>query len=313
MSRRLPPLNHLHVFETVARVGGFGRAASELNVTQSAVSRQIAVLEDFLGVRLFNRERAGATLTEAGTAYAADIADPFARIAAATARLSDAGAGEALHVRAYATFSTKWLIPRLQGFKTRYPKVNIRVSSIVKAVDFSREAVDVAIQFGQGHWPGTESRLLFGDLLQPVASPEIARRLGSGGPKVLATQTLLHSYYRRRDWADWLLGAEIDGVDPSGGMIFESSMLTYQAAAEGLGIAIGQPLLLKEEIAGGRLVPLFGPPVQRELGYYAVWPTDRRLSRRVDTFVKWLGAEAAEDAAASRAAMTPPRAPPQRP
>ena len=305
----MPPLNPLHVFETVARVGGFGKAAAELGVTQSAVSRQIAVLEDFLGVRLFNRERAGATLTEAGTAYAADIAEPFARIAAATARLSDAKTSDALHVRAYATFSAKWLIPRLPAFKARYPRANIRVSSIVKAVDFSRETVDVAIQFGQGHWPGTQSRLLFGDLLQPVTSPDLARRLADSGPEALVRETLLHSYYRRRDWADWLKAADVEAVDPGGGMVFESSVLTYQAAAEGLGIAIGQPLLLKDEIAAGRLVPLFGPPILRDLGYYAVWPTDRRLPRRVETFINWLEAVAREDAeyALAKAGVRPPK------
>ncbi|WP_166652458.1 LysR substrate-binding domain-containing protein [Enterovirga rhinocerotis] len=288
----MPPLNPLHVFEVAARVGGFGKAAAELNVTQSAVSRQIAVLEDFLGMRLFHRERAGATLTEAGLAYAADISEPFARIAAATARLSDAKTSEAIHVRAYATFSAKWLIPRLTAFKTRYPRTNIRVSSIVKAVDFSRETVDVAIQLGRGGWPGTESALLFPDLLQPVASPDVARALVGEPPEALARQTLLHSYYRRRDWDDWLGAAGVESLDASRGMVFESSVLTYQAAAEGLGIAIGQPTLLDAEIRAGRLVPLYGPPVRRDLGYYAVWPSDRRLPRRVETFIRWLEQEA---------------------
>ena len=298
----MPPLNPLHVFEVAARVGGFGKAAVELNVTQSAVSRQIAVLEDFLGVRLFHRERAGATLTEAGHAYAEDIAEPFARIATATARLADQKAHETLHVRAYATFSAKWLIPRLPALKERYPRLNIRVSSIVKAVDFTRETVDVAIQLGRGEWPGTRSMLLFGDLLQPVASPETARRLAGTAPEALARETLLHSYYRRRDWEDWASARDLTTVDPRAGMVFESSVLTYQAAAEGLGVAIGQPLLLKDEIVAGRLVPLFGPPVPRDLGYYAVWPTDRRAPRRIETFTTWLQKEAAQDAAYASAA-----------
>lgn len=294
MSRRMPPLNPLHVFEVAARVGGFGKAAVELNVTQSAISRQIAVLEDFLGLRLFHRERAGATLTEAGIAFAADIAEPFARIAAATARLTDARINETIHVRAYATFSAKWLIPRLSAFKARYPRVNIRVSSIVKAVDFSRETVDVAVQLGRGDWPGTRSSLLFRDQLQPIANPDIARKLAGESSGALERQTLLHSYYRRRDWGDWLMASGIETLDPSRGMVFESSVLTYQAATEGLGIAIGQPILLKDEIRAGRLVPLYGPPVERDLGYYAVWPTDRRLPRRVETFIKWLEQEARE-------------------
>lgn len=295
MSRRMPPLNPLHVFEVAARMGGFGRAASELNVTQSAVSRQIAVLEGFLGVRLFHREPHGATLTEAGRAYAAEIGEPFARIAAATARLSDDKVAETLHVRAYATFATKWLIPRLPPFKAHYPRLNIRLSNIVKPVDFTRETVDIAVQLGTGQWPGTHSALLLPDIIQPVCSPALAASLDRHDPADLRSRQLLHSYYRRRDWPDWLAAVGVPDVDVARGMVFESSVLTYQAAAEGLGVAVGQILLLKDEIAAGRLVPLFDRPVRRDLGLYAVWPTDRPRSRKLDLFLAWLEDEARRD------------------
>ncbi|QRE74952.1 LysR family transcriptional regulator [Methylobacterium aquaticum] len=305
MSRRMPPLNPLHVFEVAARLGGFGRAAGELNVTQSAVSRQIAVLEGFLGVRLFHRERHGATLTEAGRLYAAEINEPFARIAAATARLSDEKVGETLHVRAYATFATRWLIPRLPSLKARYPRLDIRLSNIVRPVDFTRETVDVAIQLGTGQWPGTRSALLLPDVIQPVCSPALAAGLAGGDPALLRTRQLLHSYYRRRDWPDWLAAANVHDVDVGRGMVFESSVLTYQAAAEGLGVAMGQVLLLKDEIASGRLVPLFDRPVRRDLGLYAVWPLDRPSSRKLDLFLAWLEAEAGHAASAEIAGARP--------
>jgi LysR family glycine cleavage system transcriptional activator len=293
MSRRIPPLNPLHVFEVAARSGGFSRAASELNVTQSAVSRQIAVLESYLGVRLFHRERQGASLTEAGAAYAAEIQEPFTKIAAATAKLIDQKATETLHVRAYATFAAKWLIRRLPDFHARYPRINIRLSNTVKPIDFSRETVDVGIQLGLGNWPGTHSVQLLPDVIQPICSPALAATIWDDVAK-LRSSPLLHSYYRRRDWSDWLQARGIDDVDDGRGMVFESSVLTYQAAAEGLGVAMGQVSLLDEEIGSGRLVALFGPPVTRELGYHAVWPAGRPLTRRIELFLAWLQAAAGE-------------------
>lgn len=295
MTRRIPPLNPLHVFEVAARSGGFSRAASELNVTQSAVSRQIAVLEAYLGVRLFNRERQGSSLTEAGAQFAAEIEEPFAKIAAATGRLVERKSTETLHVRAYATFAARWLIPRLPDFNSRYPRLNIRLSSTVKPIDFTREAVDVAVQLGTGGWAGTHSKLLLPDVIQPVCSPDLAASLAGRHVSDLRKRPLLHSYYRRRDWQDWLNANDGGGVDPARGMVFESSVLTYQAASEGLGIAIGQTLLLKDEIASGRLVPLFTPMVRQDLAYHAVWPAGRPLSRRIEIFLAWLDAEARQD------------------
>jgi LysR family glycine cleavage system transcriptional activator len=295
MTRRIPPLNPLHVFEVAARSGGFSRAASELNVTQSAVSRQIAVLEAYLGVRLFNRERQGSSLTEAGALFAAEIEEPFAKIAAATGRLIDRKSTETLHVRAYATFAAKWLIPRLPDFSSRYPRFNIRLSSTVKPIDFSRETVDVAVQLGVGPWPGTHSKLLLPDVIQPVCSPDLAASLAGREISDLRKRPLLHSYYRRRDWRDWLKGNGDDSVDADRGMVFESSVLTYQAASEGLGVAMGQTLLLKDEIASGRLVPLFTPMVRQDLAYHAVWAAGRPLSRRIEIFLAWLEAEARQE------------------
>jgi LysR family glycine cleavage system transcriptional activator len=302
--RRLPPLNPLHVFEVTARCGGFSRAASELNVTQSAVSRQIAVLEAYLGVRLFNRDRNGSSLTEAGALFAAEIEQPFATIAAATGRLVDRKSSETLHVRAYATFAAKWLIPRLPDFKSRYPRFNIRLSSTVKPIDFSRETVDVAVQLGAGSWAGTHSKRLLPDVIQPVCSPDLAASLSGRDISELRKRPLLHSYYRRRDWQDWLRANGGEAVDASRGMVFESSVLTYQAASEGLGIAIGQVLLLKDEIASGRLVPIFTPIARQDLAYHTVWAAGRPVLRRIEIFLAWLEAEARRDGEVSLSAAS---------
>ncbi|MGP4689241.1 transcriptional regulator GcvA [Agrobacterium pusense] len=291
----MPPLNPLYVFEVAARHGGFGKAAQELNVTQSAVSRQISVLESYLGVRLFHRERTGSKLTEAGEEFAAEIAEPFAKLAAASHRLVERKPNSPLKLRAYATFASRWLIPRLSNFHKRYPKIQITVSNTVKPVDFSRETVEIAIQVGNGNWPGMNAIHLFDDVIQPVASPALLKRTPLNTPADLLKHARLHSYYRRRDWADWFAAAGVDLPDDRG-TVFESSNLTYQAAIEGLGVAIGQKALLGEELASGKLVALFDS-VKRPLAYYLVWPMDRPESRKLQSFRDWLLEETKNDPA----------------
>ncbi|WP_188608311.1 LysR substrate-binding domain-containing protein [Chelatococcus reniformis] len=293
MSRRMPPLNPLHVFEVAARLGGFTRAAEELNVTQSAVSRQVAVLESYFGQRLFQRDRSGASLTEAGRALAVEIAEPFARLAAAGGRFAEREKTDPVRLRAYTTFATRWLIPRLPAFRLLNPGVSIFVSNTVKPVDFERENVDLAIQLGSGDWPGLAAHLLFADEIEPICSPALLRK----GPPLesiedLSGHTLLHSYYRRRDWSDWLTEAGHPEVEHGRSLVFESSTLTYQAAVEGLGVAIGQNRLLADEFADRRLVRPFAHPVTRNLAYYVVWPADREPSRKMRLLVSWLKQEA---------------------
>ncbi|WP_134500395.1 LysR substrate-binding domain-containing protein [Microvirga pakistanensis] len=298
--REIPPLNSLYVFAMSARYGSFVKAAAELNVTQSAVSRQIAVLENFLGIRLFHRGPGGSQLTEAGADFAAEIEGSFDSIAAASRRLMERGPDRLLQVRAYATFAAKWLIPHLSNYYRRYPKAAISVSSTVKPVDFTREAVEIAIQFGSGDWPGTHSIRLFDDVIQPVASPELLKRLPVNSPSDLSRHVLLHSRYRRRDWLDWLAASGVE-LDSDRGTTFESSALTYLAAMEGLGIAMGQIALLSEELTSGKLVALF-EGLRRPLGYYVVWPTDRPETTKIRLFRDWLVREAqAAPTALSRA------------
>ena len=198
MSVSLPPLNPLRTFDVAARHSSFSGAANELSVTQAAVSRQIGLLEHVLNVRLFHREKAGVRLTSAGLRFHQEVAPAFALIASATARLTAEQKGEPLRLRVYTTFAAKWLIPRLQSFHAAYPHIQIKISNAVAPVDFEIEELDLAIQFGAGSWPGTESEKLFDDVLQPVCSPSLAAKLRK--PDDLKRFQLLHSHYRRADW-----------------------------------------------------------------------------------------------------------------
>ncbi len=283
----IPPLNPLRVFEVAARLESFTAAAIELGVTQSAVSRQIATLEAALDTQLFVRERHGVTLTKEGRAYGDAIAPAFTIIRAASTTLK-APKAEPLRLRIYTTFAAKWLIKRLPKFQERHPKINVRLDASVDNVDFSRDDVDVAIQFGRGDRRGVEKRLLIRDVIQPVCSPKFLRK----HPELrsidgLKGSHLLHSHYRRKDWTDWL--ASVDRMDLlSEGTLYPNSMLAYEAAIEGIGIAIGQTFLLKDDIAAGALVPLFDRPLTRPLAYFAIWRKGAVQNRKVTSFLKWL-------------------------
>lgn len=292
MARAVPPLNPLHVFETVARLGNLTKAAEELHVSQSAVSRQIAAIEGYLGVKLFRREPRGVSLTSAGASYYAEIGPAFGLIMAATKRLVTASRGGPLKVRAYATFSVKWLMRRLSRFHELHPDIDLRISTAVSPVNFEVDDVDIAIQFGKGNWAGALSERLFDDGIEPVCSPAL---LNSGPPlrtpDDLRHHRLLHSHYRRGDWPDWLKSvgrpelAALDGTD------YQSSLLTYQAAQEGLGVAIGQTLLLAHELEHGLLARPFNSMLRRELGYYLLLPEGQPQTNQARAFCDWIKSE----------------------
>jgi LysR family glycine cleavage system transcriptional activator len=207
MPRNLPPLNSLRVFEAVARHGSLTKAATELHVTQSAISRQLATIEEYLGVALFNREPRGVSLTKVGATYHQTIGPAFAAITTATERIAGRAEDEPLRLCAYDTFAAKWLIQRLHDFELRHPAIPIEITTRVLPIDFSEVEVDAAIQVGNGDWPGVDAYRLFDDVIEPVCSPALAR----GGPPLdaidnLAHYPLLQTRYRRHDWVDWLQG-----------------------------------------------------------------------------------------------------------
>jgi len=286
----IPPLNPLRVFEVAARLESFTAAATELRVTQSAVSRQIATLEAALDTQLFIRERHGVVLTKEGRIYSDGIVPAFTMIRAASAALKNPKA-EPLRLRIYTTFAAKWLIKRLPNFQELHPKISVRLDASVKDVDFTRDNVDLAIQFGRGDWRGVEKRLLIRDVIQPVCSPKFLQK----HPELqsidgLRGLPLLHSHYRRKDWTDWL--GSVDRPDLfSEGTLYPNSMLAYEAAIEGIGIAMGQSFLLQDDIAAGTLVPLFDRPLTRSLAYFAIWRKGAVQNRKVPSFLKWLTRE----------------------
>lgn len=288
--RNIPPLNPVHVFEVVARTGSFTRAAKKLRVTQSAVSRQVATLEDYLGVRLFDRESNGVTLTHEGSEYLADIGSAFDAIARATSNILGRYKSNIVRVTCYPTFATKWLIPRLSGFNERYQDIQVKLETKVVPSIKSDGPQEVAIQLcDPGQITQETSLLLFKDRFQPFCSPKFLERHDIQTVEDLLALKRLGSYYRRNDWRDWMEAmGHPDLLDDRDD--FMSSLLTYKAACEGLGVAICQNFLVEDEVKSGALVPLF-QPIERELGHYIMW--NKAANYRARTFVKWLYEELA--------------------
>ncbi|MDX3904793.1 MAG: transcriptional regulator GcvA [Pigmentiphaga sp.] len=298
MSARLPPLNPLRTFEAAARHLSFTRAARELHVTPGAVSRQVMVLEEFLGARLFERVNREVRLTAVGQRYLDDLREVFDRIAGATHRAMQGTRDKPLHIWCPMTFAMRWLVPRLPAFHAAHPGRDAVFTTSLKPVDFTVHDADVAIRMGQGDWPGVISRFLVGIELVPVCRP---RLLQSGPPlkqpRDLAHHTLQQSVARPDYWRIWLEAAGASDIDPDRGLTFESVSLAYQAALEGLGVAMGQHALVADDLAAGRLVAPLGPRVPIDNAFYLIYPERLEHDAHLCTFRDWILAAAQSDEA----------------
>lgn len=292
--QELPPLNALRAFVFTARHMSATKAAAELHVTLGAVSHQLRALEDFLSTDLFVRGHRQLTLTEAGERYFREVSAAFDAILTATKSIRNPGNKDTLRLRAYTTFSLRWLIPRLSRFYESNRSVELILSTGMEPVDFTREKLDFAIRFGRGDWPDVTSEKLIPNVLAPVCSPALLERGPVSQPPDLKRHVLLQSIYaeRRDDWVEWLGNQGVEVADDCSFLYFESSALSYQAAIEGQGFAIAQLALVEEELASGTLVC----PIPRYLDrgdytYYLVYPENRRLTPQMKRFRDWLRAE----------------------
>ncbi|MDJ1159525.1 LysR family transcriptional regulator [Chelatococcus sp. SYSU_G07232] len=290
----LPSLAALAAFEAAARHLSFTKAAEELNLTQGAVSRQVAGLEDQLGLKLFERVRQRVVLTAAGAAYAAEVRDGLARLSAATVNaMAFRGAGGVLNLAILPTFGTRWLIPRLPGFFQRNPSVTINFATRVLPFDFAHEGLDAAIHFGDAVWPGARLHRLMGEEIVPVASPALIARAGLKQPADVLSVPLLQQATRPRAWAQWLVAQGLAPDRAVMGPRFEQFAMVAQAAVAGLGLAIVPRFLVEEELKSGALAVPFDRPVTSAEAYYLVYPEEKANRPAVAAFRDWLVGECA--------------------
>jgi LysR family glycine cleavage system transcriptional activator len=289
---RLPPLNAVRAFEAAARHSSITAAADELHVTPGAVSRQVHLLEDFLGLALFERGHRQIKLTRRGDEYYKTVSNLLVLLHDATRRVKRASQKKQLRIRAYTTFAIRWLIPRLSSFHSAHPRIEVLLTASLQPVDFARDDLDGAIRLGPGDWPGVNAYRLAPNVLAPVCSPGLLRSGASlKRPADLAQHTLLHSIARPDDWEHWLKAMKADRVvDAHAGLTYESSAMAYQAAITGQGVAIAQLFLVEEDIAAKRLVMPFRNKTL-DMGaftYYLVTPAARRESTPMTQFREWL-------------------------
>lgn len=289
MARRnlLPPLNPARAFEATGRLLSVSKAAEELSVTPAAVSRQVRTLEAYLGTTLLDRAPGGRMqLTPAGARYLSELMPLFVSLREATLAVTGSRyGGNTLRIRSPATFAVRWLIPRLASFHQKHKDIDVQLTTSFQPLDFQREDIDAGVQLGDGRWAGLSTLQLIPNVLVVVAAPSLQIR----SKRDLAKHSLLHSLARPDDWMLWLEAAGIRNIDPSRGMKYETSLLAYQAAVEGHGIALAQKELVAKDVADGTLVaPIDFELDRREHTYYFAWATERPESSALKAFRKWL-------------------------
>lgn len=283
MAARLPPLGAIEAFAAAARTLTFTDAAHELNLTASAISRRVAQLEHTLGVALFHRVTRGLRLTAAGETYLAAIAPALEQLRAAGAALTPAARGRTVRLAVLPSFTALWLFPRLAAFEAAHPAIDLRLSTIARAPDPTREDVDLAIAVGAGEWRGWTSEKLMAMRCRPVCAPKL--RDGKPGlrtPADLERHTLLSVSQPRGFWRRWCREAGLPPFAPRRNLRFDGLHLLYEAAASGLGVAMAFDDLVAPYIADGRLIEPFDHSFVPDHAYYLLArPGERRRGVRV--------------------------------
>jgi LysR family transcriptional regulator, glycine cleavage system transcriptional activator len=294
MARRLPSLNALRAFESVARHRSFARAAEELHVTPAAVSQLVKQLEASLDMVLFKRGKL-LTLSAAAAAAVPLITEAFDRLERAVEQLHTDSDNGTLVVSAPPVFAARWLIPRLDDFQTRYPEIELRLLATRRVIDFALEDVDVAVRFGAGSYAGLFSERIMQETIVPVAAPAQAATIAS--PADLLNCTLLQGNSHEwdpafPDWETWLATLSVSPVAPPRIRHFGDVNLVIQAAASGLGVALAWRSLVADELQSGRLVALFDTALPTDRAYHLVTLNHRQSLSKVLAFRHWLQSQA---------------------
>ncbi|GJG98430.1 transcriptional regulator GcvA [Cupriavidus pauculus] len=294
MKRVLPPLNALRAFEAAGRLGSFKEAAAELHVTHGAVSQHVRLLEDWLGTPMFERHNRRVTLTPAARAYLAEIGPLFEQLSQATARYGMPQAvSRTLSVNAPATFTLRWLVPRLATFRAEHPDIEVRVETSNGPLEGLREDHDIVIRGGPDTFYGYAMHPFLTEERLPVCSPALLQRLPLRTPDDLRDHTLLHTSSLPRLWPDWLARASIPALRPAATLTFDHFYLSLQAAIDGIGVAMGPTALVSHDLAAGRLVTPFDSPRLPSRSYCSYVPDEKADDALVGLFRSWLEREGA--------------------
>jgi DNA-binding transcriptional LysR family regulator len=289
----LPPLPNLQAFEAVARRKSFALAAGELHVTASAVSHQIARLESFLGIRLFERSPHAVIITDAGESYLARVQGALSAITAASMDVKQ-GVSNSLYIHSAPSIASLWLMLRLNDFARSYPEISFSLSAAHTPSNFELGESDIDIRYGIPNWPGLQVEPLFEECIVPLASPQFIREYRLKQPEDLLAVKLIRSNVSVVQWADWL--REFSDVRPPEQfpVRFDRAQMSLDAATQGLGVALESVTVAAQHIKEKKLKPVFGlEKCIKVKAHFAVYPVHHMKRPAVAAFLGWLREQAA--------------------
>lgn len=294
MRRKIPNTWALMAFEAAARHQSFTKAAAELALTQSAVCRQVAGLEEFLGVRLFHRTKRGVALTEAGLTYSRQAALRLNAVERDTLELmAHRGLGGSLELAVVPTFATRWLLPRLAAFQRANPDITLNLTTRTRPFLFSDTEFDAAIHCGAAAWPGVEAHTLMREKLVPVCSPGLIAPHQTLSAAQIQDYPLLQQTTRPYAWRQWFASLALTVAHDMTGPRYELFSMLSQAAIHSMGIALIPPFLVEDELKAGLLtIPVQHPFVSGN-AYHLLYPEGKSESAALKQFRDWLVLEAA--------------------
>ncbi len=284
----LPPLPWLRAFEVSARHLSFTSAARELGLSQAAVSKQIKLLELKLGEPLFFRFPRSLGLTKAGEAFLPKVQDAFERLAAGASEVFGPRRSDVLTIRCTVGFAVNWLAPRLPDFIAKHPGIALRLISSAWNEDGGSEAFDLDICYGEGNWPGVRSERLTREALRPVCSPKLLKGGHLNTPAELVRHRLIHVLGYKEGWAQWLKKAGVKQIPANPGVQCDTSLMAFELAAQGAGVALGRTSMVGPELKSGRLVAPFDLVVPVNEGFYLVSGNVRQNSAHAAVFREWV-------------------------
>ncbi|HEV2651889.1 MAG TPA: LysR substrate-binding domain-containing protein [Rhizomicrobium sp.] len=299
--RRLPPLTALRVFEAVGRAGNVRFAAQELNVTPAAVSHQIRLLEEHFGTELFIRSGRGLILTQAGTQFLHHVSEAFDRLADAVRKIPGSRA-QTVRVHSLPSFASCWLVPRLAKFYAAHPGIDVEITTVgdlAQPPDLANLDVDFAVRVGlnENQWAGVHVEKLVHEQMFPVCAPEVMQGVPPLKlPRDMSGHALLQVSRRSEGWPEWLAAAKANGmecceIDPDHGPKFDTIQMTFTAAVEGMGIAMGRLPIVEDYLASGALVEPFALRVTSRNAYWLLSASNTPLSQGAATFRAWMRRE----------------------
>jgi len=292
MRRAIPSRSALVAFEAAARHQSFTSTAAELSLTESAISRQIAILEEHLGLKLFNRIKKRVVLTKAGRLYSNQVRATLDQLEHDMFNImAHGGTREILELAVLPTFCSQWLIPRISSFYQQNPGMRVNMSARSEMFLFKDTNFDAAIHFGQSTWPGTITDYLFKEQVVTACKPELLTNGQLSQADEIFNYPLLHLTSRPNAWRNWFEKINLSGIKVLQGSRYEHFSILISAACAGLGIALIPRFLIVNELSRGELTIVIDHPLQSTGAYYLVTPEENISNTGLQLFKKWILAE----------------------